>query len=223
MCSIVQMSEFASWKLSASEKMDELIALEQRRYQLAQQLLMMDLHQKATYGQFKELLAKIGSFTPTLDSHKQMSRQLPVRDKSTVSDIHKEIESLFQRCNDCKARLNEYSERIFFETSRNDILTKLADKLPPEIPTEEEVDEPITLFEMKAEQTAKAKFLDDRLQVLWRQTIFLSSLELKLQNQLEKLLKISEHLVSERKWHCDGNIQTRKGPLVFFYDSFSVC
>lgn len=195
---------FEEWKLESAEELDQLITLDKRKYKLAEQVLMMDLHQQASFRQYQEILAQIGAFKPTMDTVSVPEHTLPEIQIQAAS--REPIDELGARYDRIQAEFQMLRERLMVAGRKGAIL----DTLPPMQDADVEVDE--TLEEHIDEcAVVRSKFVfRPPLERAWKEVLFLRTLEKHLQVQLAAITDLAVELVRERKWHVDPPVSTRE-------------
>lgn len=178
--------------------MEEVRQLEQRKQQLTEQLLVMDLQHQAMSKQYQEILKKIGDFTHDVKQPKPIEYSIPDEVKTSKS-LFDGVEALAERCQKIKATFESLSEVFVEATMKEELLNEMQTNgdEPPE------AQESCAETNIQSSEIMKRKELESEIEHRWKQILFLESVESKLSEQLAVLLEMAEGLVRERKWHND--------------------
>ena len=103
--------DFEEWRRETGSEIEELARLESKKHELAEQLLMMELHQQASFKQYQEILTKIGSFTPTVNDCRPVEYQIPEIFRP-AKDYAAQIDQLLQRYQTCKIDFDQRCQRV---------------------------------------------------------------------------------------------------------------
>lgn len=208
---------FASWRDNAQTELCEVKTLEQRKKQLAEHRLVLDLQHQAMFKQYQEILKKIGEFTPDVNPTKPKDYSIPDEVKTSLS-LTDSVHELTERCRAATAEFDSLSKEFVRATMKEEIIKG----------TEESVGEAVkrpplcSLPVLDTSGIIKAMEIEKEIEYKWKKVLFLTCLESKLSQQLDTLLEISERLVDERKWHNDTPQESGARCMKIVTDGFSL-